>query len=276
MYYETYYGIANLGEPYLMHHGIKGMKWGVRRYQNADGSLTAAGEKRYLTKNGKLSDDGKRAYYKQQLDVRVAKAKTDEKLSQKEVDGRKKLGKKLLTAAAIGGAVAIGAYVASKHYDKLRLSEIAKRNNVERQTDRLISRYASAKVSASMENYNVASDKYFNSSRERNAFIDTLDRNFNERLNNSATLSNMHAKNIATYNRGSGVMRGIATTAAAATGGAISLAAVNAHKARNAKKRTTIEGHNKAVEEYNEKQARFNRAFGNVKPTTPKRRKKRT
>ena len=31
---------------YLQHHGIKGMKWGVRRYQNKDGSLTPAGKKR--------------------------------------------------------------------------------------------------------------------------------------------------------------------------------------------------------------------------------------
>lgn len=31
----------------LWHHGIKGQRWGVRRYQNADGSLTAAGQKRY-------------------------------------------------------------------------------------------------------------------------------------------------------------------------------------------------------------------------------------
>ena len=31
----------------LYHWGIKGMKWGVRRFQNKDGSLTPAGRKRY-------------------------------------------------------------------------------------------------------------------------------------------------------------------------------------------------------------------------------------
>lgn len=42
---------------YLAHHGIKGQKWGVRRYQNEDGSLTAKGREKY----GKQSA---RKYYK--------------------------------------------------------------------------------------------------------------------------------------------------------------------------------------------------------------------
>ena len=35
------------GTPYLAHHGIKGQKWGVRRFQNPDGTWTADGRVRY-------------------------------------------------------------------------------------------------------------------------------------------------------------------------------------------------------------------------------------
>ena len=37
----------------LYHHGIKGQKWGIRRFQNKDGSLTKAGEKRYSEESDK-------------------------------------------------------------------------------------------------------------------------------------------------------------------------------------------------------------------------------
>ena len=43
----NYYAIER--SESLSHHGILGQKWGVRRYQNKDGSLTSAGKTRYKT-----------------------------------------------------------------------------------------------------------------------------------------------------------------------------------------------------------------------------------
>lgn len=49
----------------LYHHGIKGMKWGVRRYRNYDGSYTQAGLKRY--------DKAMETYEKRKTEYKVAK-----------------------------------------------------------------------------------------------------------------------------------------------------------------------------------------------------------
>ena len=44
----------------LCHYGVKGQKWGIRRFQNPDGSLTDKGYKKYYT-NGRLNRSGRRA-----------------------------------------------------------------------------------------------------------------------------------------------------------------------------------------------------------------------
>jgi hypothetical protein len=55
----------------LYHHGILGQKWGVRRYQNSDGSLTAQGKKRYGGNSYKeLTPEGKKKY---KTDVAITK-----------------------------------------------------------------------------------------------------------------------------------------------------------------------------------------------------------
>lgn len=73
----------------LYHWGIKGMKWGVRRYQNADGTLTAAGKKRYNSEADAGGYDQTRAdgtRFKQTKKGRTEDLKVDANRYAKESD----------------------------------------------------------------------------------------------------------------------------------------------------------------------------------------------
>ena len=71
----------------LYHWGIKGMKWGVRRYQNPDGSLTAAGKKRYTNPDGSLNEKGKKKFGNSvKSDAETPKRKTAKDMTDEELD----------------------------------------------------------------------------------------------------------------------------------------------------------------------------------------------
>lgn len=77
---------------YLMHHGIKGMKWGVRRFQNKDGSYTPLGLKRERGGSGGSGGSGRaRAGSGSNAEARKARIK-----------------KGLKIAAGVAGAAAVG------------------------------------------------------------------------------------------------------------------------------------------------------------------------
>lgn len=79
----------------LHHHGILGMKWGVRRYQNANGSLTAAGKKRYGTKaNFEKVQAAKRAAQKANSKEAKARRKADARTAEEVAKYRAKAGLK--------------------------------------------------------------------------------------------------------------------------------------------------------------------------------------
>lgn len=126
----------------LYHHGVIGMKWGVRRYQNKDGSLTSAGKRRHSSQS---ADSKKKEQLKKDVKNRRSLSDTDLKkkierlkmekqfkdLAKEDLTPGKKYvseimssaGKKVLTTAAAGAAAYAVKAAMTKKFD---IAEAAK------------------------------------------------------------------------------------------------------------------------------------------------------
>ena len=119
----------------LYHWGVKGQKWGVRRYQNADGTLTAAGKlresKQKYKEERKAEKEAMKAqkrdeavskltetYKKKGYSDDVAKMKAEEQYVRKgEV-----ATKRILTGTTIGGAAVVAAAMLPTVYLGVKLT----------------------------------------------------------------------------------------------------------------------------------------------------------
>lgn len=83
--YESYYGVSSLGDDQLEHHGIKGQKWGVRKYQYEDGLLTPAGRARYDVGPAELKSKRKIAKRLNAADNMISDAKYVERRANRKI-----------------------------------------------------------------------------------------------------------------------------------------------------------------------------------------------
>ena len=121
----------------LQHAGIKGMKWGIRRFQNPDGTLTAEGKKRYGDGSSEKKSSGttrKRTSVKsmsdEELNRRIKRLEAEKRyrdLSAKDV----KTGKSYLETTADTftkiGSIAEGATKAYKFLTTVGLIKVAEK-----------------------------------------------------------------------------------------------------------------------------------------------------
>lgn len=88
---------------YLEHHGIKGQKWGIRRFQKKDGTRTSAGKARYRNTTARerhrMSDE--------ELNRRVGRLKKEKELRDLELDVGRSTAHKILAASGKAAATTL-------------------------------------------------------------------------------------------------------------------------------------------------------------------------
>ena len=175
---------------YLAHYGIKGMHWGVRRYQNADGTLTAAGKAReamldakadvkrhsYGTKaynNATLKYKNLQRQFKDAKDREALSSKTkskrqlslEEKYKAKGISAsdaelqayRRVKGERLALAAGAIAVAGLAAYVGYKHYDEV--------------TDKVISGNLYRVTNTKVENLDTGGNYYYQAKTDKKRYM---------------------------------------------------------------------------------------------------------
>lgn len=220
---------------YLEHYGIKGQKWGVRRFQNEDGTLTAAGKEHYGLSNGGSGNEklaGRYAREAKKLKKLSDKADVNIQRSRAEkLEKQSKTAKRVGNTAAAAVLPALGVSVLS---DSNNRAAIRKLNNDINSVAYIRSNGAKMRTDTPFDAVNWISPEKAH------------------KINLATFYSPLGDSNFAAPRKGDktagAVAKAVAIGAGATAVGAYTTAAVSKVMAKAAKRRTTDIGHAKAVQ----------------------------
>ena len=221
-----YYAVERSPE-YLMHYGVKGMRWGVRKAAR----LMTLDDKSKKKGQQKLAKHYKKAQKKlEKLNEKadINKQKKNELAYENKSKSSRKIGRVGLGIAAAGLGAGFGYMpIHSRKYKKLEdMAELA------------------------IKQHNVGT---------------ISDAGLNARLNGMGGIFDQQANLVKKQERFNRRMEGVALGGAAAALGGYGAYGINKLKAHKARKRQTVEGHRKAVTERNAWQQEMNKAFAGTK-----------
>lgn len=248
-------------DEYLAHHGIKGQKWGKRRWQNEDGSLTAEGYEHYGVEQGgnKKLD---RLYKREAKRMQKLSDRTD---VDKQAANVKKYTKRALISAGVGVAgagVAVGSKALNDHLKRAALTAMQ------------------AKIDASDKARYAAEDYTHNLWRNDKQAYDaagnwtgkgysqeTWDK-INAKVSEYDALDNKlmseRGKIKEDFNKGANIRQAVSTAGWVVAAAGAGMAAYNAVQAGLAKRRISELGHDKAVKKAEAQVARMQKMFANT------------
>lgn len=124
----------------LYHHGIKGQRWGVRRFQNADGTRTTAGKRRRSkeepdltkTKDPKVLYENRDKLSDQELNAKLNRLKKEQELKKLSESGKKSIVPKIMID---GGKAILTAYIIKKGTKILDNADIKIMDKLKKATD---------------------------------------------------------------------------------------------------------------------------------------------
>lgn len=264
----NYYGVVWQYSNSLEHHGIKGQRWGVRRFQEEDGTLTAEGRKRYgVDEGGNKKLD--RLYKREMKRLKRLKDDTDielQKANIKKYDQRAakamKVGKVATGVAAVGlgGAAGLKSVNALlKNKAKIKLDAYNK--DFDDTLDKAYGDFHS--ILKKYEHTYTPETGYADAAwdevyKMRDEADNKMDRilnekyDFRDKFNKQANIR----KNIAT------AAKVVGAAGAATAVGAYGTAAYSKFKSKVASQLVTDIGHEKAVKKYQEQYDRAMKTFG--------------